>query len=160
MNTTTNANRYILIAALTLALPACGDPCMPTVLADTEIIPAEDACLPDSESGGTTTGETCEPVPVVDAPVCIAEPGVGGMWGPCGDNACGDGMLCATFGEARLCAPLCDECGCPGDGICLGGACSAEGAAPSMCLPMCATADDCPFDGMACNSGVCSYSPQ
>lgn len=147
------------IAFLILALAACGDdPCLPTILADTSIIPAEQECdggTTSSTTGDNTTGDICE-APPIDAFICADVPEAGTMWGPCDDGSCGVGAFCITSKTGgEVCAPACGECGCPNLG-CFGGTCNDPGA----CLPACdAVGDPCPVPGMVCapDVGACVW---
>lgn len=149
------------IAILALALAACGgDPCLPTILADTSIIPAEEVCDGGSTSTNTTTGDSSTgdlcPVPPIDALICAAVPSAGEMWGPCAEGlSCAPGSTCIVGTAGNVCAPACDDCGCPNLG-CFGGTCSAENA----CVPACvAVGDPCPVPGMQCapDVGACVW---
>lgn len=156
----TTMTRYPL-AFFLLALAACGDdPCLPTILADTSIIPAEQECDgstgdPTTGGGDSTTGDICE-APPIDALICAAVPEAGTMWGPCDDGSCGVGAFCITSKTGgEVCAPACGECGCPNLG-CFGGTCNDPGA----CLPACdAVGDPCPVPGMQCapDVGACVW---
>ena len=158
-----------IISSLLLAasVAGCGDPCLPTIGVDTLITPAVgDVCFittdditssGDTGSGVLTTGDACE-APLVDVFICAAMPSVGEMWGPCTENlSCAPGSTCIVGSAGNVCAPACDDCGCPNLG-CFGGTCNA-GASPS-CVPACeAAGDPCPVVGMECapEVGACVW---
>ena len=160
MNLKTTITPIAILALALAASPlACGgDPCLPTILADTSIIPAEEMCDDGSTStttGDSSTGDMC-PVPPIDALICAAVPSAGEMWGPCAeDPSCMLGFTCIVGAAGNVCAPACDDCGCPNLG-CFGGTCSAENA----CVPACvAVGDPCPVPGMQCapDVGACVW---
>lgn len=173
MNTSSNLI-YIAIAAAVASLftSGCGDPCLPTIGADTIIIPAEEQCggadstsidpTGDASTGAmdsdsATTGPVCEPPPFpVDAPTCISIPNAGEPWGPCfAVGTCNDGVFCRQTAVGSLCQAECDDCGCESF-KCLGGTCLADGE----CSPQCeAVGDPCPVPTMVCDPSVkmCVY---
>jgi len=165
MNITTNVSRYIILSMLALSVVGCGEPCLPTILADTSIIPAEQVCDGSTGNGTSTTSITgamnatddmC-PVPPIDAFVCPAVPEVGTMWGPCAEDlSCAPGSMCIISPNiGNVCAPQCDDCGCPNLG-CFGGTCNADNA----CAPTCvAVGDPCPVPVMQCapDAGACVW---
>lgn len=159
MNITTSHTRYILTSMLALATAACGgDPCIPTIIADTSIIAAADDCISEDSTPGdeSSSGSMC-PMPVeVDAPTCVTSPQAGEAWGRCFVTMdCNDGLDCRVTGAGGVCVPPCGECGCPADFGCFGGVCEATDA----CVPQCEAGDVCPGVGMHCDSiaGICIY---
>ena len=159
MNITTSRARYILTSMLALATAACGgDPCIPTIIADTSIIAAADDCISEDNTPGdeSSSGSMC-PMPVeVDTPTCATSPQAGEAWGRCFVTMdCNDGLDCRVTGAGGVCVPPCGECGCPADFGCFGGVCEATDA----CVPQCEAGDVCPGVGMHCDSiaGICIY---
>lgn len=162
-----------LLTALTasaLGAVACGDPCMPTITADTLIAPALIDCEADMStgSGGTsdastavdttgsgdassTTGDPVTPIgPKPDPlPVCIAIPVAGEEWGPCVNGECAAGLFCKVSGMGDVCLAACDVPGPCSAEKCLGGTCDMDIGA---CAPPCeAVGDPCPLPGMQCD---------
>lgn len=156
---TATAISPLILAALT-TLTACGDPCLPTVLADTSIIPAADECdIPnDSDSGsGSSSTTTADPVTPLDPkpgplPVCIAIPGAGEEWGPCVEGQCDDGLLCKVSGMGDVCLAACDVPGPCNTDLCAGATCDMDLGA---CIAPCkAVGDPCPLPDMQCVFGA------
>lgn len=153
------SSKLIIIAALSASIlgSACGDdPCLPTVIADTSIIPAAEMCttgepMGGSASSGVATGPACEPQVVVDPPVCIADPSHGSQWGAClFGNVCNLGLICHQGQVGSVCVSQCDECGCVGADNCIGGTCTDA----DECVPKCVAAGDaCPLN-MECDPGL------
>ena len=148
------------IALACIAITACGDPCLPTINADTLIIPPADDCKADtsgdvSSSGASSSGGACEPPPVqADAPTCASVPQPGNLWGPCIEGACNEGF-CRETGMGSLCMATCDGCGCEVFD-CFGGTCLDDGE----CAPHCDVATaQCPAPGMLCDTDaqLCVY---
>lgn len=160
MNLKTTITPIAILALALAASPlACGgDPCLPTILADTSIIPAEEMCDDGSTStttGDSSTGDMC-PVPPIDALICAAVPSAGEMWGPCAEGlSCAPGSTCIVGTAGNVCAPACDDCGCPNLG-CFGGTCNAENGCAPACI---AVGDPCPAPGMQCapDAGACVW---
>jgi len=148
MTTTTRYPVAILILALAGSPIACGgDPCLPTVNADTLIIPPAEDCMPAGSTGGTTGGTECMPV-------------AGEDWGPCDvDGKCNNGAFICEWSNdnaANHCVPACmgvcqpdDSCAgngavcqssgicsvpCDGDAVCAVGQACIEKPNGSFCM--------------------------
>ena len=151
-----NTARNITSLAILLKLGACGDPCLPTISADTLIKPAAEECFENgSSSAAETTGDpvTCEPAEDFAGFVCVATPQPGEAWGPClDDNTCTDGF-CRSTGIGDICLSACTDCGCD-NFKCTGGTCEANGA----CVPSCDSETAC-LNGTVCDvaEGLCVY---
>ena len=162
------------LAASALGAGACGDPCMPTLTADTLIAPVFIDCEADTSTGSGTgdastaadiTGDTssdtssttADPVTPIDPkpdplPVCIAIPVAGEEWGPCIDGQCAEGLSCKVSGKGDVCIAACDVPGPCNTAKCLGGTCDMDlGACVAPCK---AVGDPCPLPGMQCLFGA------
>lgn len=157
----------IIVILSTLALAGCGDPCLPRPIGDTSVIAAEQ-CVPndtEDEPGSTdgyssdasTSDESDADASSGSTGECVLgdNPLPGEIWGPCdADGSCGEGSFCITTAAppiGTVCAPACAG-GCPASAC--GGECLADG----LCVSTCEVNLDCPFAGMLCTSGTCTWS--
>lgn len=162
------AAALVLTVVVLTEVAGCGDPCLPTLNADTVIVAANDICFITTDkasgsTGGTTaditsgTGDTssttADPVSPLDPkpdalPVCIAIPGAGEAWGPCIDGQCAEGLSCKVSAMGDVCLGACDVPGPCNTDKCLGGTCDMDiGACVAPCE---AVGDPCPLPGMQC----------
>jgi hypothetical protein len=117
--------RLPALLSLSFLLPACGDPCMPTVTADTLLATAEQC-----PRGDPTSGTTAQPA--------------------CGNNNdCPAGHQCD--GGVTEAAPECTPIECVDDLGCSPG----EFCYTSSCIPKRALGEPCPTGAPACLSGAC-----
>lgn len=164
-------NTSIIRISLILSMvAACGDPCLPTINADTLVEPAEEACLMSTGAGSTsgTSAADSTATGAVECPgfgsvACGTVPSNGDAWGPCLEGACAPGQgECLATGLGDICVPACGDCGCPDfEATCDNGTCTVD-AAP-VCVPGCvAVGDPCPLPGMTCDPSVkaCVYVQQ
>lgn len=141
----------ILLAA------ACGDPCLPTVLADTSVIAADADCVETDTTGIAETDNASSSVGSSsdgssssgnDAPLnpltCVAVPEAGKFWGPCIAGTCNEGA-CELSGDTSICVPGCTEDPC-NIGVCFPGTCNDKW----QCIAPCDGPEDC-APGMVCN---------
>lgn len=152
-----------LLASLTVA---CGDPCLPTIHADTLIAGVDDICWittdaeTDDDSGSDVTGggpcsvaspcakyDMCVDGVCVPIPPVIACPDVEGvMWGACDvTGGCVDGSTCLFGDGGWVCVPDCDDANACGPDQC-----DPANAGLPICLPdehlcafECVTSTDC-----------------
>lgn len=101
------------------------------------------------------TGTTGTDTDVTGGGLCEQAPGL--VWGPCNDaGSCdaGPGTFCIQGQIGNICAPACDDGGCPDLGCEMAGECLPTGA----CVPDCTSDADCTV-GMVCDSaiGVCVW---
>lgn len=158
---------HFLAPSLLLTIAsACGDPCLPTVFADTSVIAADEDCVPDGTTGNgastdgassgvsvtsTTADESTgavEPNPLT----CIAVPKAGKFWGPCINGTCVEGA-CEESAGTSICVPGCTEDPC-NIGVCFPGVCDHKW----QCVGPCDGPEDC-APGMVCNDlGHCAWA--
>jgi hypothetical protein len=137
-----------------ILLIACGDPCLPTVFADTSIIAADEDCVPDGTSTSTGDDTGASESATSGADECNA------------DIDCPEGQVCDLSVVDHVCLPTppqnpltcvaVPEAGkfwgpCL-NGTCVEGACE-ESAGTSICVPGC-TEDPCNLG--VCFPGVCN----
>lgn len=147
-----------------ILLIACGDPCLPTVFADTSVIAADEDCVPDSttgddastdgaSSGVSVTSTTDESTGAGQNPLtCVAVPEAGRFWGPCLNGACIEGA-CEAANGTSICVPGCTEDPC-NIGVCFPGVCDHKW----QCVAPCDGPEDC-APGMVCNGiGHCAWA--
>ncbi len=160
MNITTSRARYLLASMLALATIACGgDPCLPTINADTSILPPAEECYGgDDETSTGNSGESSSETsidPTGGPAVCDAMPGV--AWGPCPLGECEEGSFCLALDDASMCMPHCTDLICKTDDPCKSivaqpVSCNANGAT-FMCGHECDALTEC-GDGQVCNQAV------
>jgi len=161
----------LMLAASAVSIPACGDPCLPTFLADTSFVAPAEECVDEAststtaeddtdsassdaitsttdEASTTTGGNDPNPNPLT----CVAAPKPGEFWGPCiSGETCFEGA-CEADAASSVCVPGCTEDPC-NIGVCFPGVCNDA----SQCVAPCDDASDC-APGMACNSlGHCAW---
>jgi hypothetical protein len=165
--------RYHFLAPsllLTIA-SACGDPCLPTVLADTSVIAADEDCVPDGTTGEgastdgastdgassgvsvtSTTADESTGAPAPNPLTCVSVPEAGKFWGPCLNGTCVEGA-CEESAGTSICVPGCTEDPC-NIRVCFPGVCNDKW----QCVGPCDGPEDC-APGMVCNDlGHCAWA--
>jgi len=146
----------ILSTAATIFTPACGDPCLPKIYADTTIVQAPAVC--DDDNASDVTGGAEDSVSSTGSGGACELP-AGSAWGPCAEGGICDLVShCIKQYGASLCAPICDgndQCSPDSCEQQQHPSCSADLPTP-LCGYTCKADADC-HPGQACKSSLCMW---